>query len=612
MAWDEGSGASQTIKTATRPPGGPFGPVDTLAGPGTGIGAPRIAVAPDGTTLATWVEGAGARYSVRPPGGSFAPAVDIPAPSGEGVGSAVEVAFDAQGNAAAAWAGLMPRPPPMGGTDVRLRASIRPPGGAFGSPAILEEGFDNADAIGTPAFLLSFINVARAGPDLIVAWHMSCCMVGSEVSNIRFAIRSPGGGFGTTGTADSLAGTGGVGSPDLAGSTNGSAALVWVKATGSGTAAVAGCARSPGGSFSGCAIEPVSSSGTQPTSNPSVGIDAQGNAVAAWSREVPTNTDPSLVQTAARPSGSGTWSPAGTFSEPGIDLTNTNLAMSGAGSAILAWRHGLNRIDGAFRPAGGRFGSSEPLSSPGGSHIFPELAMDPAGNGAAAWERAMGMSTSDVQLAGFDGAGPQLRGLSIPATGGTGRRLPFGVLPVDVWSPVQSIGWTFGDGATASGAQVTHVYRGTGGSRTVGVTATDSLGNASSAARAIALRDRIRPILSRLRMRFRRFAVGRARTRLVAQRPRRGSAFRFRLSERATVKIRIDRRLRRRGRTVHRKVTVLTRRGRRAGANKIKLSGRIRRRALRPGAYRATLTAIDPSRNRSRKRRTTFRIVSAR
>ena len=612
LAWREGSGASQTIRTAIRPPGGPFGAVRTLAGPAIGLGAPRVAVAADGTTIVTWVEGPGARYSVRPPGGSFAPAVDVPAPSGEGVGSAVEVAFDPQGNAAAAWVGLMPGAPPAGGTNFRLRASIRPPGGAFGSPALLDSGFDNADAIGTPAYSLNSVNVASAGPDLVVAWQMRCCFVGSEVSNIRFAIRSPGSGFGVTGTADSLAGSSGVSGPELAGSRSGSAILVYVRETGPGTAAVAGCARPAGGSFSACEIEPVSPSGTPPTSNPSVGMDAQGNAVATWSREVPTNTDPSLVQTAARSAASGTWSSAGTFAEPGTDLTDPRVAMSEAGPAILAWRRGLDRMDGAFRLGGAPFGGRRTLSQPGGSHIFQELAMDAAGNGAAVWERSMGMSAAGLQLSAFDGAGPQLRGLSIPAAGATRQRLSFGVAATDVWSPVQSIGWSFGDGVSAPGAQVTHAYRGTGGSFTAAVTATDSLGNATTAARPLRIRDRTRPVLSRLRMRFRRFAVGRARTPVVAQRLRRGSAFRFRLSERATVKIRIDRKLRRRGRTVHKKVKVLTRRGLRVGARRVKFSGRIRRRALRPGAYRATLTAIDPSRNRSSKRTTTFRILSAR
>jgi PKD domain len=611
VAWIEGSNPNATVKTATRQPGGPFGPVDTLAGPTSGLGGPRVAVAPDGTTLITWVESIGLRYAVRPPGGSFGPSEDMPKPALENVNSAAEIAFDPQGNAVAAWIGSEQRPPPGGGRDVRLRASRRPAGGDFESPVILDGGYENADAIGTPSFQISGLDLAAAGGDVIAAWSRWCCMVGSETSLVRFATRPAGGAFAPDQTIDTGMGTSGVIGPRLAGSTNGSAVLVWGQHPTPGTGRVVGCGRPPAGSFSGCTIEQVAPPGTSP-SNPSLGIDAQGNAVAAWSRDAPTASDPSVVQTAGRPAGSGAWSSLGTFSEAGVDLTGPQVAVSGAGTSILAWRRGLDRSEGAFRLRGAAFGPRRTLSQPGGSNIFPEVAMDPAGNGAAMWERFVGMSTAGVQLAGFDAAGPRLTGLTIPATGATRQSLPFGVTATDVWSPVQSVGWSFGDGTNATGARVTHTYGGTGGNLTAAVTATDSLGNATTAARAIRIRDATRPVLSRLRMRFRRFAVGRARTPVVAQRLPRGSAFRFRLSERATVKIRIDRKVRRRGRTVHRKVKVLTRRGLRAGARRVKFSGRIRRRALRPGAYRATLTAIDPSRNRSRKRTTTFRILSGR
>ena len=88
--------------------------------------------------------------------------------------------------------------------------------------------------------------------------------------------------------------------------------------------------------------------------------------------------------------------------------------------------------------------------------------MDPAGNGAAAWERLAPPDTL-VEVAGFDGAGPMLGGLSIPASGDTGEPLVFAAAASDVWSPVQSIDWTFGEGGPVSGAQVSHTYGGVGG-----------------------------------------------------------------------------------------------------------------------------------------------------
>ena len=127
-----------------------------------------------------------------------------------------------------------------------------------------------------------------------------------------------------------------------------------------------------------------------------------------------------------------------------------------------------------------------------------------------------------------------------------------------------------------------------------------------------------------------RFRVGRSPTAGTAQRRRApvGTAFRFRLSEPASVRIAVQRaaagrrsrgrclrptrRLRRAPRC-NRFVAVrpgtITRRNLAAGRSRIGFSGRIGRRALRPGRYRATLTATDPAGNRSRGRRTSFRVV---
>lgn len=121
----------------------------------------------------------------------------------------------------------------------------------------------------------------------------------------------------------------------------------------------------------------------------------------------------------------------------------------------------------------------------------------------------------------------------------------------------------------------------------------------------------------------RRFAVGRARTPLLGSRVLRGSAFRFELSEPARVTIRIERKLRgrrvgrscrvksRRGRrcSVYRRVGVLTRRSRQQGANRVPFSGRLGRKALAAGRYRATLRAFDAAGNRSAARRFGFTIV---
>jgi hypothetical protein len=109
-------------------------------------------------------------------------------------------------------------------------------------------------------------------------------------------------------------------------------------------------------------------------------------------------------------------------------------------------------------------------------------------------------------------------------------------------------------------------------------------------------------------------------------RPKKASSFRFKLSERATVLIVIERVLpgrrvgkrcvaptrknQRRARCTRFKRTgALTFKDRPAGANKLAFRGRIGKRLLAVGAYRATNTATDAARNRSKPKRASFNVL---
>ena len=83
--------------------------------------------------------------------------------------------------------------------------------------------------------------------------------------------------------------------------------------------------------------------------------------------------------------------------------------------------------------------------------------------------------------------------------------------------------------------------------------------------------------------------------------------FHYTLSERARVSLKIQRRLH--GRHArYRTIIRLTRSGK-AGGNLTRFSGRIGKRALRPGRYRVRITAIDAAGNRSAPRSARFRIA---
>jgi len=111
------------------------------------------------------------------------------------------------------------------------------------------------------------------------------------------------------------------------------------------------------------------------------------------------------------------------------------------------------------------------------------------------------------------------------------------------------------------------------------------------------------PLISSFRSTRSAFAVARAATARAA-RAKRGTTLRYTLSENARVVLKIKRK---RG-TRYRTVGMLRRSGIR-GINKIRFTGRIRRRALRAGRYRAVITATDAAGNRSAPSLTRFRIV---
>jgi putative CocE/NonD family hydrolase len=139
--------------------------------------------------------------------------------------------------------------------------------------------------------------------------------------------------------------------------------------------------------------------------------------------------------------------------------------------------------------------------------------------------------------------------------------------------------------------------------------------------------DRTAPTVSGFTLSHRVFAVGGAPTAVAARRHRapRGTRIRFRLSETATVRLAIARRLG--GRRAGRRCLAPSARLRRArpctrlrsagtlrrlsslGDNRLAFSGRVGRRALAPGRYQIVLTATDAAGNTSRPSERRFTIA---
>ncbi len=128
-------------------------------------------------------------------------------------------------------------------------------------------------------------------------------------------------------------------------------------------------------------------------------------------------------------------------------------------------------------------------------------------------------------------------------------------------------------------------------------------------------KDTTAPVISGAKFSPRAWAVkGRAKAETpVASKIRRGTRIRYTLSEAARVTVQIERRKRRKGKRKARftRVGAFARSGS-AGANSNPFSGKIGKKRLRPGRYRATLVATDAAGNASTPARVAFKVIRRR
>jgi PKD repeat protein len=107
----------------------------------------------------------------------------------------------------------------------------------------------------------------------------------------------------------------------------------------------------------------------------------------------------------------------------------------------------------------------------------PGAGIDAGGDVAVALQ--VGGVPTSVQVAALDAAGPAVTAFTAPSTGTAGQAVGFGAAATDVWSAVTSYAWSFGDGGTAAGPNVSHTFA-QPGSYPVTLTVTDAVGNATS------------------------------------------------------------------------------------------------------------------------------------
>ena len=336
--------------------------------------------------------------------------------------------------------------------------------------------------------------------DAVAVW----ASVGFTGWTIQAASRPAGGAWQPAVPLDSP--QAGTAAPDVVVDDTGRAVAVWAATGGTGWR-VQAASRNADGTWS----KVVAISGQDATGSiaPQVAREGSNDVLAVWSRTIGNAT---VIETSTLSAGKTTWTPAAPPFAVANDALAPTLAVNARGDGLIIWtsfdKAGLS-VRASYRRAGKVWGRPSPsralqrapsrrespsnargdaiavwtqslggfsrvhaasysystaawsaarvLSKGGADSLTPQVALDDGGDGVVAWSRYDGQSFV-VQASGYDGSGPALARLTVPAAGSVGKRLVFKVAPKDVWSTVGPIRWSFGDGTAGSGRTTGHVY----------------------------------------------------------------------------------------------------------------------------------------------------------
>ncbi|HXS33957.1 MAG TPA: PKD domain-containing protein [Solirubrobacterales bacterium] len=461
VVWVSGSSPNRNIRSAYRPASGPWEASNSLLAGILDCHDPQLAVNPAGAALVVAdcdAGAAGMNSSYRASaGGSWVQSV-VP---GSTSGVEPRLALDNAGNAVVVWEK----------TNNTVQSSYRPAAGGWAAAL-------QASPIGAVA-LNPQVAISPTGMAWAIWRHKLNRKAGDPVITVE-AIRRQGSAAWSAPTlrdltlAPSETAPVAEGEPQIKWNANGQRMAAWANRP-TGVAFMQERWGS-GGDFGGWSEPPISlSDGTRNIEVPQIAIDGQARAVAVWRSFDGSGFGVRASTTAAI---NGSWSASAPLAT-NQTLLEPQVAIDPAGDATAVWPAiGGGVISAASRPAGGVFGAVTPIKVGG---VDPRVAMDAAGDAIVAWAQ-LGAA---IEVAVNDVTAPVLSAVAVPAGVEAGTAAPMTATASDKWSSA-SVSWNFGDGTTATGGAVSHAYA-AAGAKTVTVTATDAVGNATSQTRTISV-----------------------------------------------------------------------------------------------------------------------------
>lgn len=590
----------------------------------------RIVTDRDGNATAVWMSRDGSSHSIqtasRPAGGTWSAPLTVP---GSHYGSVPDVVVDRAGNITVAWlaefhyiyvGGPFPR------VAYDIRAATRSAHGTWSEQTAVTTGAVLWADDPRQGPLLTAPHLAVDPTGLVTAAWSRSTVEGHVVESATKPADEGGWSVSTT--------VGAGASPSMAVARDGVVTMVWLAPTDGGNQLRA-ASRPRGGTWTP-PVDIGDLGATRDDSRPDIAVDGAGTATSVW-----RDHEEGVVLTSSRTAGGAWTTPAPLSTGPlPLSLYPPHVAAAADGQVWAVWSEdegetivtraaGRNAggewsapvdlataLDGATGPAalaasseghfvfvGGRSSGSHSVivsaRTIGGSRWGPaaeipvadrlaggpDVATDAAGNAVAAWFVGAPDGPHTVQAAALDAAGPILDRFEAPATGTAGKPSTFSALAHDVWSPIASYAWTFGDGGTASGASVAHTYQAEG-RYTASLTVTDGVGNVTTRSTRVEVQ---RPLL--LAPRITRFDLSRHSIRALGRAVPRRTELKVRLTTGATVKVVFKSKHKHRSGGVRHHHRVVMKRRLPPGRSSIIIKARVGGRELREDTYVLTGTA---------------------
>jgi hypothetical protein len=355
VVWGRIVGGTLAIEARTRPAGSnTFGAVQTLAtNQGSGVSAiPQVAVAPDGQTTVTWVDGTNTiRVATRPAGSStFGTVVALSAVGGNAGLAGLVVAPD--GTTTVVW--NLTSACSLGPTCYVVQARTRPAGSnTFGTVQ---------DVSATSEAALSPNLAVAADGATTVAWTLTSGCAPSPCEYTAQTATRPAGSntFGTVQDVSPIDATNG--SAHVAVAPNGETTVVWSQLVGS-ILTIRARTRSAGSSTFGTAQD-ISEIGNQSVIR--VAAASDGAITVVWEWEDVAMGGDHTVQAASRPAGASAFGTITNLSAAGASPSSSRVAVALNGAITAVWAQsvaGIGRIQAV---------SSAPTTPP-----TLELTIDP-------------------------------------------------------------------------------------------------------------------------------------------------------------------------------------------------------------------------------------------